>query len=136
MNATPSPVNDTPAAIDAGQGANTAVANPFAINTAGNDAGKAVLDVDVNVTTPNASALGTLNAGVAYLQANPSARVLLTGYTDNPGSADVNKQLTQKRVDTVKSGLTGAGINASRVKRPTSEKPTRSRTTLVHKPTS
>ena len=112
---TPPPVTPAPTATAAGRGASIATANPFTVNTTGNDAGKAVLNFDVNTTTPNAAAIGTLNTVVAYLQANPSARVSLTGYTDNSGSADVNKQLTQKRVDTVKSGLTGAGIDAARI---------------------
>ena len=64
---------------------------------------------------PNPAALGTLNAVVAYLQAKPAAHVSLTGYTDNTGSAEVNKQLTQKRFDNVKSALTGAGTDASRI---------------------
>ena len=59
--------------------------------------------------------MGTLNAVIAYLQANPAAHVSLTGYTDNSGSADVNKQLTQKRVDNVKSALTDAGVDAGRI---------------------
>ncbi len=109
------PVTDTPAATDAARGTSTAVANPFTANAISSDAGKAVLNFDANTTTLNATALGTLNAVVAYLQANPSARVSLTGYTDNSGSVDLNKQLTQKRVDTVKSALTGAGIDAARI---------------------
>ncbi len=112
---TPPPVTPAPTATAAGRGASIATANPFTVNTTGNDAGKAVLNFDVNTTTPNAAAISTLNAVVAYLQANPSAQVSLTGYTDNSGSADVNKQLTQKRVDTVKSSLTGAGIDATRI---------------------
>ncbi len=93
----------------------TNAANPFTVNTTGNDAGKAVLNFDVNTTAPNAASASTLSAVIAYLQANPAAHVSLTGYTDNSGSADVNKQLTQKRVDNVKSALTGAGVDAGRI---------------------
>ena len=99
----------------AGTPSSTAPLNPFTMNTSGSDMGKAVLNFDVNTTTPNTAALGTLKAVTAYLQANPSARVSLTGYTDNTGSAEVNKQLTQKRVDNVKTALTGAGVDASRI---------------------
>ena len=74
------------------------VANPFTLNPSGPDVGKAVLNFDANATTPNAASTGTLSAVVAYLQANPAAHVALTGYTDNTGSAEVNKQLTQQRV--------------------------------------
>ena len=109
-DATPAPVTNTASAPTA-----ATVPNPFTVNTTGNDAGKAVLNFDVNTTTPNADAMGTLRAVIAYLQANPAARVSLTGYTDNTGSAEVNKQLTQKRMDTVKSALTGAGVDAGRI---------------------
>ena len=115
VDATSAPVSDTPAATDAGRSTSATVANPFTVNTTGNDAGKAVLNFDVNATTPNTTARGTLSAVIAYLQANPAAHVSLTGYTDNSGSAEVNKQLTQKRVETVRSALTGAGVDASRL---------------------
>ena len=115
VEATPAPVTDTPAAIDTGRGTGTTVVNPFTVNTTGTDAGKAVQNFDVNTTTPNSMAMGTLRTVIAYLQANPATHVSLTGYTDNSGSAEVNKQLTQKRVDTVKSALTGAGVDASRI---------------------
>ena len=39
----------------------------------------------------------------------------LTGYTDNSGSAEVNRQLTQQRVQNVKNAMTGAGVDAGRV---------------------
>ena len=91
------------------------MSNPFTVNTTGNDSGKAVLNFDVNSTTPNTAATGMLSAVIAYLQANPAARVSLTGYTDNTGSTEVNQQLTQKRVDNVKSALTGAGVDAGRI---------------------
>ena len=115
VDATPTPAMDTPAGSNQGQLATPASLNPFTANATGPDMGKAVLNFDVNATTPSAAATGTLSAVVAYLQANPTAHVTLTGYTDNTGSAETNKQLTQKRVDNVKSGLTGAGIDASRI---------------------
>ncbi len=115
VDATPTPTTDTPATTDTGRGVGSNVINPFTVNTTGNDAGKAVLNFDVNTTTPNAAAMGTLSTVIAYLQANPAAHVSLTGYTDNSGSAGVNKQLTQKRVDNVKSALTGAGVDAGRI---------------------
>ncbi len=91
------------------------VANPFTLNAMGPDMGKAVLNFDANATTPNTASMSTLNAVVAYLQATPVARISLTGYTDNSGSAEVNKRLTQQRVNTVKSALTGAGVDAGRI---------------------
>ena len=79
------------------------------------DVGKAVLNFDANATTPNAPAVSILNAVVAYLQANPAAKVSLQGFTDSTGTAELNQKLTQQRIDAVKSALTGAGINASRI---------------------
>ncbi len=106
----------TPApTADAANGSAATVPNPFTVNTTGNDMGKAVLNFDVNTTTPNTAAMSTLQAVVNYLQTVPAARVSLTGYTDNSGSAEVNKQLTQKRIDTVKSALTGAGVDVARI---------------------
>ena len=110
--ATPAPVVDT---ANTGRSDNAAMANPFTVNATGADAGKAVVNFDVNTTTPNAASMGAMNTVIAYLQATPAARVSLTGYTDNSGSAEVNKQLTQKRVDNVKSALTGAGVDAARI---------------------
>ena len=107
--ATPAPAVGTPGSTNA-----TAV-NPFTINTSGNDAGKAVLNFDVNTTTPNAVAMTTLSAVIAYLHVNPAAKVSLQGFTDNTGTAEVNRRLTQQRIDVVKGDLTGAGIDAGRI---------------------
>lgn len=89
--------------------------NPFTLNTSGSDMGKAVVNFEANATTPNAASTGTLRAVIAYLQTNPAARISLAGFTDNSGSAEVNKQLTQQRVNNVKSTLTGAGVDAGRI---------------------
>lgn len=89
--------------------------NPFTLNASGPDMGKAVLNFDVNATTPNAASSGILNAVVAYLQSIPVARISLTGYTDSSGSTEVNKRLTQQRVNTVKDALVGAGVDAGRI---------------------
>ena len=103
-SATPSPMATTNSA-----------ANPFTINASGPDVGKAVLNFDANATTPNAPAASLLKAVVAYLQANPAAKVSLKGFTDNTGTAELNRKLTQQRIDSVKSALTGAGIDAGRI---------------------
>ncbi len=112
---TPSPATaDTTSTPRPNTTANLA-ANPFMLTTSGPDMGKAVLNFDANATKPNAASMGTLNTVVAYLQANPVTRISLTGYTDNSGSAETNKQLTQQRVNNVKSALTGAGVDAGRI---------------------
>lgn len=115
--ATPSPTADTTraAATPLPMATAAAAANPFTANATGPDAGKAVLNFDANATTPNAPAVSTLGAVVAYLQANPAAKVSLKGFTDNTGTAELNQKLTQQRIDAVKNALTGGGIDASRI---------------------
>lgn len=50
------------------------------------------------------------------LNANPGLKKLsIEGYTDNVGNADYNKALSQKRADSVKSYLTGKGVDANRL---------------------
>ncbi len=105
----------TAGAVNATRGAGAALLNPFTVHAAGPDMGKAVLNFDANATTPNSDATGVLRSVADYLQANPAARVSLKGYTDNSGSAEVNRQLTQKRIETVKSALTGAGVDVGRI---------------------
>ena len=100
---------------DAARKTGTVSLNPFTVNTTGRDAGKAVLNFEANATTPNTDTASALTSVVAYLKANPAARVSLKGYTDNSGSAEVNQRLTQQRIETVKSALIGAGVDASRI---------------------
>ena len=116
-SATPAPTADTTrtAATPMPTAATNLVANPFAVNTSGPDMGKAVLNFDANATTPNAPAASILSGVVAYLQANPATKVSLKGFTDSTGTAELNKKLTQQRIDAVKSALTGAGIDANRI---------------------
>jgi len=52
---------------------------------------------------------------LAVLAANPGARVMVSGYTDNVGNADSNKRLSQDRADTVKSMLIRDGVSADRI---------------------
>lgn len=49
------------------------------------------------------------------LKAYPQVELKLGGYTDNTGSADVNKKLSQDRADSVKRELVKLGIAASRL---------------------
>lgn len=107
--------NATAGAVDATRAAGAALLNPFTVNTTGPDMGKAVLNFDANTTTPNTDATGVLRNVAAYLQANPAARVSLKGFTDNSGPADVNKRLTQQRIEAVRSALTTAGVDAGRI---------------------
>ncbi|MEJ5351305.1 MAG: OmpA family protein [Melioribacteraceae bacterium] len=47
---------------------------------------------------------------------NPSLNVEIQGYTDNIGSEEYNKKLSQKRADAVKNYLISKGVSANRLK--------------------
>tara|TARA_B100000700_G_scaffold295203_1_gene357910 strand:+ start:15346 stop:16206 length:861 start_codon:yes stop_codon:yes gene_type:complete len=49
------------------------------------------------------------------LAANPEARVRLEGHTDSIGSDSYNKELSQRRADSVKAFLASEGIDADRM---------------------
>jgi len=52
---------------------------------------------------------------VAYMQKNPGKQVTLEGHTDNTGSAQLNKDLSQKRADYIRNVLISKGVAADRV---------------------
>jgi outer membrane protein OmpA-like peptidoglycan-associated protein/tetratricopeptide (TPR) repeat protein len=49
------------------------------------------------------------------MQENPNSMVEIAGHTDNIGTADFNKQLSQQRAQSVVDYLVGLGMNRSRV---------------------
>lgn len=51
----------------------------------------------------------------AALTADPSAHIVMNGYTDNAGNPAANLQLSQKRADAAKAGLIRMGIPADRI---------------------
>jgi len=51
----------------------------------------------------------------AAVAADPSARVSVTGHTDNVGSAEANVRLSQDRANEVKTALTRMGVSADRI---------------------
>ncbi len=57
-----------------------------------------------------------LNVVVDLLRTNPKIEIELAGHTDNRGDARLNLQLSQRRVEVVKSYLVSKGINAKRIK--------------------
>lgn len=56
-----------------------------------------------------------LNLGVVALKKLPEARLVVTGYTDNVGAADVNQSLSELRAQVVVDWMVRGGIPASRV---------------------
>ena len=56
-----------------------------------------------------------LDAKSAVLQANPSITLVVTGHTDERGTAEYNLALGQRRAATVKRYLTGKGVADNRV---------------------
>jgi len=46
---------------------------------------------------------------------NPAIKIELAGHTDNVGNADLNRELSEQRVNTIKTYLVGKGISASRI---------------------
>lgn len=56
-----------------------------------------------------------INNIVAVLNAYPSAKIKIGGYTDRTGDADANKRLSQDRADAVVAALKASGANPSQV---------------------
>jgi len=52
---------------------------------------------------------------VKILVDNPAIHIELAGHTDNVGNAALNKELSEKRVETIKNYLVSKGIAASRI---------------------
>jgi len=57
-----------------------------------------------------------LNVVVDFLRTNPKVEIELEGHTDNRGDMKKNLELSQQRVDKIKSYLVSKGINARRIK--------------------
>lgn len=56
-----------------------------------------------------------LDAVVEYMTHKKSARIEISGHTDNVGNEKANKKLSQKRADAVRDYLVSKGIDASRL---------------------
>jgi OOP family OmpA-OmpF porin len=59
--------------------------------------------------------LPELQKVIRFLQENPKIRVEVSGHTDNSGSSEYNKQLSQKRALSVYNYLTQMGIAENRI---------------------
>jgi peptidoglycan-associated lipoprotein len=58
----------------------------------------------------------TLNKQVAWMKANPSVTVVIEGHCDERGTREYNLALGERRANSVKDYLVGAGVNPERVK--------------------
>lgn len=58
---------------------------------------------------------GLVDANAKFLSANTTAKVLVSGNTDDVGSVEYNLALGQKRANAVKKALLAAGAKASQV---------------------
>jgi len=68
-----------------------------------------------NSTKPATYSLSAMNTIVKYMKDNPSASATLTGYADEIGSPEYNKNLSERRAKMVYDVLIAAGIDASRL---------------------
>lgn len=68
-----------------------------------------------NVSDITAIAYGGLNAHAQYLINHPSARLQLSGHTDERGTREYNLALGERRANAVARYLVSAGVNASQL---------------------
>lgn len=71
-------------------------------------------DYDSYSVRPDAQAAIAQDA--SFLQAHPSAKILVAGYCDERGSEEYNLALGQNRANAAKTALTQAGLDASRIR--------------------
>lgn len=70
---------------------------------------------DVDKYDLKSKSLPELQKVIRFLNENPKIRVEVSGHTDNSGSADYNKQLSQRRALAVTTYLTQMGIDKNRI---------------------
>ncbi|MHB1935867.1 MAG: peptidoglycan-associated lipoprotein Pal [Acidobacteriaceae bacterium] len=71
-------------------------------------------DYDAYSIRPDAQSIIAQDA--SFLQAHPTAKILIAGYCDDRGSAEYNLALGQNRANAAKTALVQAGVDASRVR--------------------
>lgn len=75
--------------------------------------GTVYFDVDQSSLPVNGNA--SLTPVISYLQANPGATAVVSGYHDSTGDQAANEVLARNRAESVQATLVAAGIDASRI---------------------
>jgi len=70
---------------------------------------------EVDQSTLSGSAISVLNAQAGWLNANPTARVLVEGHADEQGTREYNIALGSKRASSVRDYLVSQGVADSRI---------------------
>jgi outer membrane protein OmpA-like peptidoglycan-associated protein len=70
---------------------------------------------NINAAQLQTRSYNELNALVAYLKSTPSATILIEGHTDNTGSENFNKQLSEKRAAAIGDYLIQKGIDNNKI---------------------
>ncbi|MGN8225483.1 OmpA family protein [Gracilimonas sp. BCB1] len=70
---------------------------------------------DFDSSTLNAGANKVVNELAGFLKNYPERTVHIEGFTDSIGSAEYNKNLSQRRADALKQALIQAGISSQRI---------------------
>ncbi|MEM7105016.1 MAG: OmpA family protein [Bacteroidota bacterium] len=71
---------------------------------------------DTGQTQPRKYQVSRMQEIMTILNAAPQAGIVISGYTDQSGTADKNIELSRKRAEVVKTIFTQAGIDSDRVK--------------------
>ena len=80
--------------------------------------GKAILNInfDTDKATLKPDALEIVDQIFILLDSNPDLKLSIEGHTDNTGTDERNKELSEQRANTVMYALAGKGIDISRLK--------------------
>ncbi len=73
------------------------------------------LEFETGSSVIKSTSYRSLDKLAEVIQANPSWRLKLNGYTDNSGNLEKNIQLSQERADAVRSYLIEKGVSAAKV---------------------
>jgi outer membrane protein OmpA-like peptidoglycan-associated protein len=74
-----------------------------------------IIFFDTDKTSLKTDAMPELEKVYAYLKSNPAYAINIAGYADADGTAEHNKQISEKRAKAVAGYLTAKGITTSRV---------------------